>query len=91
MRSSSTNPVWLQWGFNVIIGLFGRVEIQANTGKMVEMVCQPGFIDRRRYTSAYGMQMTYKGDYHHSRQHRRVVCWLVNSPSVRVRLGYHGV
>ena len=28
--TASTNPVWLQWEFNVIIGLFGRVEIYDN-------------------------------------------------------------
>ena len=42
----STNPMWLQWVFDILIGLFERFGIINNTEKMVKMVCQPGPITR---------------------------------------------
>ena len=42
----STNPLWLQWGFYIIIGLFEQFGIINNMEKMVTMVCQPGPITR---------------------------------------------
>ena len=38
----STNPVWLQWLFGGIIGLFEWVGIRNTTEKIVMMVCQHG-------------------------------------------------
>ena len=38
----STNPVWLQWLFDIIIGIFERFGIINNMENMVTMVCQPG-------------------------------------------------
>ena len=43
----STNPVWLQWVFGILIGLFEWFGIINNTEKMVTMVCQPGPITRQ--------------------------------------------
>ena len=37
----STNTVWLQWVFDIIIGLFEIFGIINNMEKMVTMVCQP--------------------------------------------------
>ena len=34
----STNPVWLHWLFNVLIGLFVRVGLRKNVVAMVAMV-----------------------------------------------------
>ena len=42
----STNPVWLQWVFDILIGLFKRFGIINNMEKMVTMVCQHGPITR---------------------------------------------
>ena len=44
----STNTVWLQWEFAIIIGLFERFGIITNMEKMVKMVCQPGTISRQQ-------------------------------------------
>ena len=49
-----TNPVWIQWSFGVVIGLFERLCICTNMVNMVEMVCQPGPIKGRKSVAAYG-------------------------------------
>ena len=38
----STDPVWLQWVFDILIGIFERFGIINNMENMVTMVCQPG-------------------------------------------------
>ena len=50
---ASINPVWPQWGFGVLIGIFERVGIRT---KVAEMACQPDHIlwaadDRRERSS----------------------------------------
>ena len=42
----STNPVCMQWGFDVLISLFEQVWIRRNVAKMMLMVCQTGPITR---------------------------------------------
>ena len=71
---ASTNPVWLQWGFVVLIGLFEQFGLRNYVSKMVAMVCQPGPIYGQQSAAAYGKQMTGEGEPHRARQHRRVVC-----------------
>ena len=58
---SSTNQVWLQWGFDIIIGLFDKFGIITNVKKMLIMVCQTGPIERQNSSTLYGRQMTRKG------------------------------
>ena len=36
-----SDPHWLQWAFNALVGLFGRVGIHKNVGKTVSMKCIP--------------------------------------------------
>ena len=46
---ASSDPVWMQGAFKVLVGLFDRVVLQTNTGKTVGMVyhpCQTGLPDR---------------------------------------------
>ena len=50
----STNPVWLQWGFGILIGLFEWFCIINNMNKMVTMVCQTEHISRKKSAAAYG-------------------------------------
>ena len=50
----STNPVWLQWGFGILIGLFEWFCIITNMKKMVKMVCQTGHISRKQSSTACG-------------------------------------
>ena len=71
---ASTNPVWLHWEFDVLIGIFERVGIRTNVAKTVEMVCQPGPISGQHSSAAYEWRMTGEGDPHHARDSCRVVC-----------------
>ena len=41
---SSNNQVWLQWGFDIIIGLFDKFGVITDVANMLEMMCQPGTI-----------------------------------------------
>ena len=58
----STNLVWLQWGFDRLIGLFDRYFIINKVINMVTMVCQPVHIARKQSAAAYGWQMNEEGD-----------------------------
>ena len=64
---ASTNLLWLQWSFDVLIGLFERFVLQTNMARTVEMVCQPGKISGRQSTDEYRQHITEKGDSHHVR------------------------
>ena len=50
---SSNNPVWLQWSFDVMIGIFKRVGLWINVVKKVVMVCHPVPIPSIQSTSTY--------------------------------------
>ena len=41
-----TNPVWLQWLFDILIGLFESFGIINSMEKMMTMVCKTGPITR---------------------------------------------
>ena len=71
---SSTNQVWLQWGFDIIIEIFDKFEIITNVEKMLDMVCQTGTIVRQKYSTSYGIQMTSKGYPHCVKQFQMLVC-----------------
>ena len=53
----STNSVWLQWVFYILIGLFERFGIINNMEIMVTMVCQHGPITRQKSSASYGWRM----------------------------------
>ena len=36
-----SDPHWLQWAFNVLVGLFERVVLHTNVGKKVRITCRP--------------------------------------------------
>ena len=38
---ASSDLRWLQGAFNTLVGLFGRVGLRKNVGKIVSMVCHP--------------------------------------------------
>ena len=69
-----TNLVWLQWIFDMLIGLFEQVGLMNNLANTVAMACQPGAITGRQPYRAYGQRMTVKGDPFHAKQLWRVVC-----------------
>ena len=53
---------WVQDAFDVLIGLFERVGLRTNTGKMKAMICRPGHISGRQSEGAYERRMTGNGD-----------------------------
>ena len=63
-----TNPVWLQWLFDIIIELFERFGITNNMEEMVKIVCQPGSITRKQSSAAYGWRMNREGYPNHVNQ-----------------------
>ena len=71
---ASTNPVWIKWGFGVLISLIVRVGLQTNFSKTVSVVYQPGHIDGQQYAEAYGRRMDGEEGTHRVSQLRRVVC-----------------
>ena len=71
----STNLVWPQCIFNVIIGIFEWVGIITNVEKMMVMICKPGTITKRHSDVSYGCQITGEGDPHCVKQIQRLVCW----------------
>ena len=71
---ASTNPVWLQWVFDKFIGLFGRVGIITNVGKMVEMVFKYRTTFRKYSKTTYGLHMNIKLDPHCVKQRWMLVC-----------------
>ena len=38
---ASSDPQWLQGAFNTLVGLFDRVGMRTDFGKIVGMVCRP--------------------------------------------------
>ena len=67
------NTVWLQWVFDIIIGLFERFGIRTNMNNMVTMVCQFGPIARQKSAAAYGWRMNGEGDHNHVKQRQKLV------------------
>jgi hypothetical protein len=53
---------WVQDAFDVLIGLFERVGLRKNTGKMKAMICMLGYISGRQSDGAYERRMTGNGD-----------------------------
>ena len=70
----STNPVWLQWVFDILIGTFERFAIINNTEYMVTTLCQPGHITSQQSYAAYGWRMNGEGDLKHMNQ-RQMLVW----------------
>ena len=69
----STNMVWLQWVFDIPIGLFEWFGIIINMENMVTMVCQPGPIATQQSNVAYGWRMTGEGDPYRVNQSQKLV------------------
>ena len=71
---ASSDPRWLQWAFNALVGLFERVGLQTNVGKTVSMVCRPCPAAGNQSEAAYGRMMTGEGPTYQERQKERVKC-----------------
>ena len=55
---ASSDPRWLQWDFNTLVGLFDRVGLHTNVGKTVSMICRPCPTAGNQSEVAYGRKMT---------------------------------
>ena len=55
---ASSDPRWLQWAFNSLVGLFERLGLRTNVGKTVRMVCRPCPAAGNQSEAAYGRKMT---------------------------------
>ena len=71
---ASSNPRWLKWAFNALVGLFERVGLQINVGKTVSMVCRPCQEAGNQSEAAYGWKMTGEGLMYQEQQKERVEC-----------------
>ena len=71
---ASSDPHWLQWAFNALVGLFKCVGLQTNVGKTVSMVCRPCQAEGNQSEAAYGWKMTGEGPTYQEQQKERVEC-----------------
>ena len=70
----SSDPRWLQWAFNALVGLFEHVGIHTNVGKTVSMTCRPYPAAGNQSEVAYGRKTTGEGPTYCKRQKERVKC-----------------
>ena len=59
---TSSDPTWIQGGFNALVGLFDRLGLQTNVGKTVSMVCHPCQAAGNITQAAYGRRLTGEGN-----------------------------
>ena len=50
---ASSDPHWLQWAFNSLVGLFECVVLRTNVGKTASMVCRPCLAAGNQSEAAY--------------------------------------
>ena len=51
---ASSDPRWIQWAFNALVGLFKRVGLCTNVGKTVRITCRPCLAAGNQLEEAYG-------------------------------------
>ena len=71
---ASSDPRWLQWEFNALLGLFERVGLRTNVGKTVSMVCRPCPEAGNQSEAVYGRKIMGEGPTYRERQKERVEC-----------------
>ena len=71
---ASSDPRWLQWAFNALVGLFERVGLHTNVGKTVSMKCRPCPAAGNQSEVVYGRKITGEGPMYRERQKERVEC-----------------
>ena len=69
-----SDPRWLQWAFNTLVGLFDCVGLQTNVGKTVSMTCRPCPTSGNQSEVAYGRKMTGEGPMYLERKRERFEC-----------------
>ena len=71
---ASSDPRWLQWAFNALVGLFERVGLHTNVGKTFSMTCILCPAAGNQSEVAYGRNMTGEGPTYRERLKERVKC-----------------
>ena len=71
---TSSDPRWLQWAFNTLVGLFERVGLRTNIGKTVSMACRLCPATGNQSEAAYGRKMTGNGPTYCKKRKKRVEC-----------------
>ena len=69
-----SDPRWLQGSCITLVGLFDRVGLLTNAGKIVDMVFRPCQAAGSQLEAAYGRRMTEEGPSYLERQKGRVQC-----------------
>ena len=65
---------WFQGDFSTLVGLFGKVGLNNNVGKIVGMVCRPCQVVETQLEAAYGRRMTGVGNSYRERQQGQIQC-----------------
>ena len=71
---ASSDPRWLQWAFNTLVGLFDHVGLHKNVVKTVSMTCRPCPTVGNQSEVAYGRKMTGEGPTYGERKIEWVEC-----------------
>ena len=71
---ASSDPGWIQGAFNTLLGLFDKVGLQTNLGKIFGMVCHPCQAAGNLTTEAYRRRVTGVGPTYRERQKGPVDC-----------------
>ena len=71
---ASTNLMWPQWSFVMLIGLFEIFRLRTNVVKTVTMICHPGTLSGIQPTAYYGRWMNREGGYYRLSQRQRMMC-----------------
>jgi len=69
-----TNPITVQYAFDLLCTLFGRLGFSVNARKTKTMVCAPPAYCTGISTPAYKRRITNQGDSYGTRKRRRIQC-----------------
>jgi len=83
------DPEWLQYSFNKLVGLFGRVGLETNTKKTQVMIGQPQFIPGPESEEAYSRRCSGVGETYSERRRRKVECPRCHLPLAEASLASH--
>ena len=86
---ASSDPQWLRWAFTQLVGLFDRVGLNTNTGKMVSMTCRPCNTTGNWSEEAYGRLITGDGPTFRERNRERFTCGDCGKEVAAGSLDYH--
>ena len=71
---ASSDPHWIQWAFNTLVGLFDRIGLHTNVDKTVSMTCRPFPTAGNQSEVAYERKIMGEGPTYRERKIERVEC-----------------